>query len=67
MKVEIFSETSVNFYQTIWRYVQKSKNPLKENLFKLYKWNLHTGTGRNCEMKNSKKTQHIDKQNVLNT
>jgi len=23
MKTELFSETSVNFYHTIWRYVQK--------------------------------------------
>jgi len=31
MKVELFSETSVNFYQAIRRYAQKSKNLLKEN------------------------------------
>lgn len=33
----------------------KSENLLKEKLLKLYKWNPHTGMGRNCEMKNSNK------------
>jgi hypothetical protein len=50
MKIERFSETSVNFYQIIWRYVHKSENLLKEKLFKLYKWKPHTGVGRNCKM-----------------
>jgi len=57
MKAELFSEMSVNFYQTIWCYVQKKKseNLLKEKLFKLYKWYPLKGMGRNCEMKNSNK------------